>query len=93
MYLLSISLMVALTSARSILDYDVTIGKDISVDDEFKNARAIEKAFEDANNSDTDREVLIPKGNVISMMPTYNRNLTNVSLRVEGTILQSKNWV
>ena len=27
------------------------------------------------------------------MMPTYMKNLTSVSLRVNGTILQSKNWV
>ena len=92
-YILSLCALLAVTSARSILDYNITTGKEISVDDEFKNARALERAFEDANNDASDREVLIPKGTVMSMMPTYLKNLTNISLRVEGSILQSKNWV
>jgi len=85
--LLSLCVLVAVTSARSILDYNVTLGKEIAVEDEFKNARALERAFEDANNDATDREVWIPENVTMSMMPTYMRNLTNVSLRVNGTIL------
>ena len=77
----------AVASARSILDYNVTVGRDISVEDEFKNARALERAFDDAQNDATDREVWIPENTVISMMPTVMKNLTNVSLRVNGTLL------
>ena len=91
--MLTLCALFAVTSARSILDYNVTLGKGISVDDEFKNARALERAFEDANADASDREVLIPKGTVFSMMPTYMKNLENVSLKVDGTILQSMNWV
>ena len=38
----------AVASARSILDYNVTVGREISVEDEYKNARALERAFDDA---------------------------------------------
>ena len=90
---LTLCMLMAVSAAKNIIDYGIKTGKEISVDDEFKNARAFERAFEDANNDPDDREVLVPKEVVMSMMPTYLKNLTNVSLRVEGTILQSKNWV
>ena len=88
-----LTILLSVTQAKNILDYGVVTGKGISVDDEFKNARALERAFEDANNDTTDRQVVVPKGTIISMMPTYLKNLNDVSLRVDGTILQSMNWV
>ena len=87
MKLFILSLILSIVHARSILDYGVVNGTNVHVDDEFKNARALERAVEDASNDTTDREVVIPEGIVLSMMPMYFKYLNDISIRIEGTIL------
>lgn len=45
----------------------------------------------DANASETDKTVVIPSDTVLSLMPSTFSDLFNVTLRVNGTILQSVN--
>ena len=45
-----------------------------------------------ANASATDRQVVLPKGAVISIMPTTFTGLKNVQLTIDGTLLVSKNF-
>lgn len=45
-----------------------------------------------ANSSETDRTVVLPKGAVVSILPVFFNYVKNVTLRIDGTLLVSKNF-
>ena len=88
-----IALLIATIQALNVLDFGtVTQGRAPTADQEFENAKAFELAMLAANASATDRQVLLPKGTVVSIMPTTFTGVKNVQLTIEGTLLASQNF-
>ena len=79
---------------HSILDHGAIPSSNITAD-AFKNADAFLEAIKAANASETDREVLIPRGYKFVMMPTHVDYLSFITINVEGTVILSEdnvNW-
>ena len=69
-----------------------TYGSSVSLEDTQKNAAAFVKCFDMAQNDPVDRTVVLPRGHIFESMPVDLYNLSNVTLKIDGTWMPSPYW-
>lgn len=83
--------LLASTSAlKSIRAYGA-IPNDSSDEASWANSRAFTQAIHDANNADDDRVAHVPEGDVYYMFYIEHTNLTNLTVRIDGTLVLNDN--
>merc|ERR1711957_840335 len=93
MLALILVLVTAVNGVHNIMDYGAVLNN-TSTETCNLNSAAIEKAFDAAITSISDREVLIPVGNFYSM-PIQATNASYINFTIDGTLWacsDNKNW-
>lgn len=80
------------TASHNILDYGAIGGTAENTTVAFANSAAMTKAIAAANSSETDRTVLIPKGEVFVMMPVAATYLKGVNFQIDGEVYASQDY-